>query len=1596
MNRRKNALPLLRLQHALPPLLILLLAVCWSTAQAQGGAIPSSRRFDALRQIFPEDRSLIDIAFPGEGDTLGTSGITVQGTIDESIIRVDCGDSTASIDGTVFTCAGELDAGENLLVVKGQDAAGKSAFSTRSVFVERPLQIELNLPIAGQLFTDRLATVEGTISDSSAQVEINGIIAQTTGSAFRLVDIPLREGNNLLNVVARTPEGRLGQASVEVVFDSTPPRVAIITPAESYISREPSLVVGGVVNDLTVGTVNADQVSVGVNGIAAAVSNRRFLARGVPLNAGANSIVVTATDQAGNTAADTVVVSYIALRDSAQIRSAAGDAQEGAVGSLLPEPLIAVLEDSTGRPVANRPVLFQVRSGDGRLQGSNYADGGLLRVLSDAEGKAQARWLLGTRAGVGSERVEARAEGFAGVAIFSATALPGAAGKIVVDMGNSQVGAVNQPLAHAFVAIVNDEGQSRLAGVEVEFAVVEGGGHFNGETRHIVRTDGDGRALAVLTLGRQAGIENNVVEARFPDHAGLPATFVASALVVGDPAATQISGVVVDNADTPIAGVTVHLENETQSVRTDAEGQFVLRPVPVGSVHLIANGSTAEREGSWPTLMYEMETVAGQDNTLGMPVYLLPLDLSSSLAISETEGGVLTLPQVPGYALEVAPGSATFTDGSKSGQISVTQVHSDKVPMVPVAGLAPRFVITIQPAGVLFDPPAAMTIPNVDGLAPRAVTEMYSFDHDLGQFVSIGTGTVSDDGTVVRTDPGVGVRKAGWHFTADRPPPPASWVLPARPGATDPPLDENCTVNINNRIARFRPSGSARVDNIPIRFSPTRIFNRMRARITCKQDGQTLLGQTDFFTLRPNGTTVYDGPIHLEKVDPIPVSLALSAHDTLLTEVGQTVQIRVRGHFADGSTGDLTPAEKGTDYAMSNAAIATIDTAGQITAVASGTVLVTAMNAGALGMVRLRVQLSDDRDGDGIANDLEQLNGLNPGDPADAQQDPDEDGLDNRAELVQHGTEIALADTDGDGIADGEEVEVGVDGYVTNPLLADTDGDGLRDPLEIAVGSDPTDAASTNLAEALDSLAVTPRYVQLSTVDSTAASFQQLTVTGYLRDGQTLDLTSQVRGTSYVLNDSSVCKVGPPDGRVHARTQGRCEVIAANSSFMDTVFVAIDRSLFALDIPGRPIGLAVRGGYAYVAANTEGLQIVDVSNPQNSRIVGSFGDSSATGFAVKDVQIRDGKAYIAIGKGGMKIVDVEDPANPVLVSELTTAFSSSFSATDLELGEDVVLLTGWNRVRADSAGFRLIRAYVTTQVIDISDMNNPILVGSVDFPELPGLSIYRIWARSALHAEQTLAVTISGNAVHIVDLNDRRNPVITGSIPDVGLPTSVVIKDSLAFIATTENLLAVDFSDPTEPAVVETILDTRSFSITIWADWLLVATSQRFHSIDIVDISDPRNPAIQSKITLNGFPIAPRTRIDSENGFAYMTTSSGLLIEPLPSQVTGRDSNSKLVSFTQEAIQAPLSPLVQNFPNPFNSYTQIAYQLSAPGDVRLSVYNMLGQIVRVLVDERQVVGSYRMAWDGRDQSNRPVASGIYFYRLVGGNFMQTKRMLLLR
>jgi hypothetical protein len=88
--------------------------------------------------------------------------------------------------------------------------------------------------------------------------------------------------------------------------------------------------------------------------------------------------------------------------------------------------------------------------------------------------------------------------------------------------------------------------------------------------------------------------------------------------------------------------------------------------------------------------------------------------------------------------------------------------------------------------------------------------------------------------------------------------------------------------------------------------------------------------------------------------------------------------------------------------------------------------------------------------------------------------------------------------------------------------------------------------------------------------------------------------------------------------------------------------------------------------------------------------------------------------------------------------------------------------------------------------------------------------------------------------------------------------------------------------------------------------------------------------------------------------------------------------------------------LSQNYPNPFNPQTSIRYALPQDAQVRLVIYNVLGQRVKTLVDEFQSAGYKTEWWDGKDEKGDQVASGVYFYRLEADKFSEVKRMLLVK
>ena len=139
-----------------------------------------------------------------------------------------------------------------------------------------------------------------------------------------------------------------------------------------------------------------------------------------------------------------------------------------------------------------------------------------------------------------------------------------------------------------------------------------------------------------------------------------------------------------------------------------------------------------------------------------------------------------------------------------------------------------------------------------------------------------------------------------------------------------------------------------------------------------------------------------------------------------------------------------------------------------------------------------------------------------------------------------------------------------------------------------------------------------------------------------------------------------------------------------------------------------------------------------------------------------------------------------------------------------------------------------------------------------------------------------------------------------------------------------------------------------------------------------------------------GMSMVFRTKAEIENTY----------IEVTDSQVRDGDFAVNAVALPAP-VQIQTRPeafaLANNYPNPFNPATTIKYALPEASQVRLEVFNVVGQVVSTLVDNHQNAGRYVVQWDATNDQGHSLSSGIYFYRLqAGGEFLEVKKMLLLK
>ena len=125
----------------------------------------------------------------------------------------------------------------------------------------------------------------------------------------------------------------------------------------------------------------------------------------------------------------------------------------------------------------------------------------------------------------------------------------------------------------------------------------------------------------------------------------------------------------------------------------------------------------------------------------------------------------------------------------------------------------------------------------------------------------------------------------------------------------------------------------------------------------------------------------------------------------------------------------------------------------------------------------------------------------------------------------------------------------------------------------------------------------------------------------------------------------------------------------------------------------------------------------------------------------------------------------------------------------------------------------------------------------------------------------------------------------------------------------------------------------------------------------------------------------------SDEGKEYELNGSGEIVV-----------NGDVTGFTlKKAPEIPLTySISQNYPNPFNPVTTLKYDLPEQSMVVMTVYDLMGREVTILVNQVQKAGYHTIRWNGTDQSGQVVSAGLYIYRITANDFTSTKKMLLLK
>lgn len=702
----------------------------------------------------------LTILQPAEGINTPDSTILVTGTFsDANPVEININGVTASISGSTYSANAPLITGAGLVIVTAVDAAGNETSRERKIKSAPSLSLNLERPVEGAVTNSKSVRVEGTVSGIDVGVSVNGASFEVVGGYVFGGDVDLNEGPNTVRVIATDVVGRTHEVTRSVVVDTTEPVFSEISPAEGEMIEGATTNIRGKVNDATTASVTVNNTSVTVD------SNGFFSLQNFSVAEGENNVQIKAIDGVGNS-------KMVDLTFRGKDRTAPP------VPSLFPIPAVTKMSSQTleGRAEPGATVLI---------------NGGVEPVIADAafgSGLFFANVMLAE--GANNLTVMARDRGGNDSAVLatsitydpSITTPPGQAARLNISTNDAQKGLTGQELPRPLIVRVTDRLGEPVGGVGVKFNVAYGDGQFvgGGSGELIAMTDAQGLARARYVAGAKTGV--HLIRADFEGNLFKPLTLTAEILKPRPNGETAVKGLVLDQNLRALPNVLVRLGG--QQTRTGPNGRFRMTNVQSGPHQILEliGRDQIPFPGRWPNISYDLDVLPGIENSLGKPLFLPRVNAGISLPLNSdnvvTADTVYELPVVGGRppvrALVRAGTRIIFPPDVTDRRFSITRIEPDRVPMTLEDGRSTNLYISVQPSGAVFETPVDISYPNLDGLAPNERTLLMSFDHDAGRYVQVGTGTVSADGRIVKSDAGSGIRVGAWHALPPAVPPDAA------------------------------------------------------------------------------------------------------------------------------------------------------------------------------------------------------------------------------------------------------------------------------------------------------------------------------------------------------------------------------------------------------------------------------------------------------------------------------------------------------------------------------------------------------------------------------------------------------------------------------------------------------------------------------------------------------------------------------------------------------------------------------------------------------------------------------------------------------